>query len=862
MSFSRIYKCFPLWIFLLLSVGSCTDDTVSLPAPATDEGQTDNSLVYHDGTRTSPYPKMNNQIYLNPVPLMVPTAMKGDGLLQFALSRSADFPKESTILSVPERWCMYNPHRIMESGMWYWRFRPVSTDNVYGEWSETYCFEMTDEIPCFFTPNTELFLENIPTGHPRLHVYLNGQAGHARKTLSSHPEYQYLLNRANRAVKRNFADIASFYRTKSEAEDLKNTVLQLYQAYFLTQQSVYADKMLEIVRSMISRPPTEKELFSAPSNFVPTNIVQAYILIYDLLFDRLTPVEHTVIEEVLLSVVRFYYNVHVGKRENDLFDSHFWQFNMLVFFQCAYMLCDKGTYRDEVLPMLRYYYEIWTARAPGTGFNRDGVWHNSASYLNTNVETLYYMPSILSYITGTSFLEHPWYRNAGRSLAYTWPVGSRSCGFGDGSSGSDEPTRVRMAFADFLARRTGDTYARWYAGQGMSILQSDFLLRLDRMADSQIYDTALPQNMEKMVWYKDAGEVVMHSDLADTGNNLSLAFRSSRYGCTEHTFANENAFNVLYKGADVYRNTGYYLKYGSPYHITSCRHTRAHNTVLVNGIGQGFTTKAYGEVVRGLAGNYITYCLGDASQAYKDTCDQKSWLANFKAAGIAQTPEHGFGATPLTKYLRHIWMLHPDVVVIYDELEASEPVRWDWLLHSPTAFHIEKSSGGQAIADGTLLTTRNSEKDFATQARLFSTEPYSVSQTDRFVIPPTEVPDSAYPNQWHLNATVSDSRSNRFLFVMQVYGRDKLPAPIGGSGNTFSVGGWHIEAEMDSNREASVRITHESDNLIFDYSSATNLALPDGNSYRRQQSGSSILYEGGEVQEQSDYRPKHTRAVR
>ena len=52
-------------------------------------------------------------------------------------------------------------------------------------------------------------------------------------------------------------------------------------------------------------------------------------------------------------------------------------------------------------------------------------------------------------------------------------------------------------------------------------------------------------------------------------------------------------------------------------------------------------------------------------------------------------------------------MLHPDVVVVYDELEASEPVRWDWLLHSPTAFHIEEEGSEQTAADGVLLTTLN-----------------------------------------------------------------------------------------------------------------------------------------------------------
>lgn len=843
-------------LFLLLSVGSCSD-SIEAPAPTPGVSTGNATDAYHDNIRQSPYPKADNELFLNPPPFIVPEQMKpSDGQLQFALSRDAAFPEAGTLLSEPERWCMYNPHRTLENGTWYWRFRPVSADGIPGEWSATYCFEMTDDVPRFLTPDVGLFIRNLPSGHPRLHAFLNDQAESVRQSVASHPEYKSLVRRANTVVKSDFSDIAAFYQNKDGADQLNSSVLQLYQAYYLTRQPAYADKLLEIVRAMLQRVPTDKELFSAPSNFVPTQIAQTYIQIYDLLFDRLPVADRMSIEEILLKIASFYYRVHMGKQENALFDSHFWQHNLMVLFQCAYMLYDKAPYREEVLPMLRYYYEVWTARAPGSGFNRDGVWHNSASYLNTNTETLYYMPSIFSHITGSDFLKHPWYQAAGKALVNTWPAGSQSCGFGDGSSEGLAPSRIRIALADFLARRTGDSYAAWYAGQCAQDLHTDILLRLDRMVDCTSYATDIPKDLEKMVWYRDAGEVVMHSDLTDTDRNLSVAFRSSRYGCNAHTFANQNAFNILYKGRDVFRNTGYYLKYGSPHHITSCRHTRAHNTILVNGIGQGFTSKAYGNVVRGLIGNHITYCLGDASNAYKDTSEVKGWLTHFKDAGIEQTPEYGFGTTPLTRYLRHVWMLHPDVVVVYDELEASEPVRWDWLLHSPVAFHIE-AEGWPAMTDGALLTVSNAEKRFAAQACLFSTRPYSLSQTDRFVTPPSP----EYPNQWHLNATVTDSRANRFLFIVQVCDRDKHPLPVGRSGNVFTVGDWRIEAEMDATRTAAVRIMNESEDVLFDYSTADQLPLPDGKVYRRKQTASSVLYDTGMMQEQSDYLPKHTRAV-
>lgn len=840
-------------LLVLLASGSCSDSIEEpISGPNGNTGSTD---VYHDYIRQNPYPKADNELFLNPPPLIVPEQLRNrDERLQFALSRSAGFEPQMTEVSNSLSWCMYNPHRALESGTWYWRFRVVDANGEEQPWSETYRFTVTDDLPRFVTPTAEHFFNHLPVGHPRLYGYLDSQAEAARPKLPSHPEYKSLKSRANTALRQDFTHIATFYRDKASTESLNNYTNYLFQAYYLTREENYAAKMLEILSQMTACPPADSQLFA--SNFITTNIALAYIRIYDLLYDRLPDDQRTATEEMLMKISRFCYKAHVGSQENNLYDSHFWQQNMRILFQTAYMLYDKAPYADEIRPMLEYYYELWTARAPGTGYNRDGVWHNSVTYFNACVETLCYMPSILSHITGADFLQHPWYRASGRALLYSWPVGSANCGFGDGNETTDIPRRIRVAYADFIARRLGDSYAGWYAGQCAAELRQDFLLRADRMVDLDTYDTEEPQNVDKMIWYKDAGEVVMHSDLLHTDRNLSLSFRSSPYGCSQHTFANQNAFNVLYKGVDVFRNTGYYLKYASPHHIMSYRHTRAHNTLLVNGIGQSFTPRAYGSILRGIDGDHISYCLGDASNAYADTCDLKVWIENFKEAGISQTPANGFGATPLTGYLRHVWMLHPDIIVIYDELEASEPVRWDWLLHSPSAFHVEQ--------DGFTLHTADEAKGFSTQAQLFSGQRFQISQTDRFTVPPVDSPDPAYPNRWHLNATVKDSRANRFLFIMQVHDRNEEASPVYREGNDFKINGWHIHAELNPDRSPAVTITHDVETVMFSYGTGS-VPLPDGNLYERKQPFSSVVYDTRRgkplLQEETDFLPKHTRTA-
>lgn len=139
--------------------------------------------------------------------------------------------------------------------------------------------------------------------------------------------------------------------------------------------------------------------------------------------------------------------------------------------------------------MMEYYYELWTARAPASGFNRDGIWHNGTGYFSANILTLAYMPSLLSFISQYDYLSHPWYQNVGRSLVYTCPPGSKSNGFGDNSEKGSEPNRLVAAFADYLACETGDSYAGWYAGECRELLRRDYELRLYRMCTEQDYNT-------------------------------------------------------------------------------------------------------------------------------------------------------------------------------------------------------------------------------------------------------------------------------------------------------------------------------------------------------------------------------------
>ena len=162
-------------------------------------------------------------------------------------------------------------------------------------------------------------------------------------------------------------------------------------------------------------------------------------------------------------------------------------------------------------------------------------------------------------------------------------------------------------------------------------------------------------------------------------------------------------------------------------------------------------------------------------------------------------------------------MLHPYTVIVYDELEASEAVRWEWLLHSPTEFKID--------ATKKTLSTNNKTKGLVAVTQLFGGHVFTLSQTDRFVVPPA-ITGAEY-------------------------------------GDIFNVGGWTIKAVLDASKAPELTVSHHTEQAVFSYGT-DNPAL-NGYFYSRQYMGSSLLYDeidgAYQVVEMTDRSPISTRVV-
>lgn len=802
--------------------------------------------AFQNKIRSRAYPQRDNELLINPSPLIVPQGVNNGDRVQFQLAMDPSFGSSETVMTSVLRWRMFNPHRLLDTGTWYWRYRTVNESGIPTGWSNTYSFAVMAETPQFVTPAFDKFYANLPTGFPRLYCFLADKIEAGRKQGTSIKEYKQLIEFATTGMNSDDA-ILALANPYTKASTLKLYVDYIYQAYMITRQQTYADELKLILQKLMTVKLTDRQLFE--SNFQSTDIVLCLLPVYDLFHDTMSAEAKAYVEEVMIRVLNKYYAENRCYEENHIFDNHFWQQNYRVYVQAALMLYDHPAYRDAIREMLEYYYELWTARAPAGGLNRDGEWVNGPKYFITNTQTLFYIPMLFGYATKADFLRHPWYLHAGKGLTYGWLPKSLSLGFGDGSEWHSEPERQRTAFVDFLARELQDPYAGWYAAQNAKSVSRDPDLRLYRMTDTRSYSTYFPSGSDKYHWYKDMGIVTMHTDMANTANDVSVSFRSSTFGSGSHTLADQNGFYLQYHGKNVFAPGGYYVNFSDKYNLLAYRHTRAHNTILVDGIGQPFSTEGYGMVTRAMGGEHVTYCMGDASKAYQGVSDDQMWIDAFNAAGISQTATYGFGATPLNKFRRHMLLLHPNILVIYDDLGSTEPVRWDWLLHSPVQFGID-------AAQATLTTIGS----YTAVTHLYNEGPLSISQTNDFYTPLENVDLTKYPKWWHLTASSEKTSSTRFLAIIVLTDAGTTPPQVERQGNEFRIGDWKVFAELRASASAQLSAVNTATGSLFDYGNAERTKYGD---IRRKERFSSILsdnsVDGQRVVEAVDVTPVKTR---
>lgn len=753
------------------------------------------------------------------------------------LSRDSSFTKD-VIAQSGTQLAMFNPHTKLPSGDWYWQYRHTG-----GEWSPVNHFVIDDTAIDLVSPAADRFLEAIPETHPRVLAgadqlpllrQLKGEADGAAIVAEADVTLARSIPRETDGQPSRMEKDED--RAKKLSQDASNVlgktvytaVSNLCQAWLLSGDARYQERATAIAMEVASWNP-RGITGSKVSDFSDARCMLAMALVFDTFHDDLPAGQREALEKAIGARAEGFYNSWVNNMEARVLSGHVWQHILHYFFQTA--LAMHG-HDQRAAGWLAYAYELFLARAPILG-GTDGGWAEGVSYFRMNMETLIDIPLFIKKFTGFDFINaHPWYTRNVNWLVYHIPPGSSSDGFGDNAEEVFTPGAEYIAYANELAKLTGSPLAAWYATACERYetpqLWSEPTLRWVRLTKTReipLEELSADPDFPIANLCNDIGMVAMHSDPTDATGNLAVTLRSSPLGCYGHFLADQNAFNILYGGKRTFFHTGFKVTMADPHRVGWYQHTKSSNSVLVNGEGQPCSTESFGWIRKLLQGKEMAYALADASNAYSSD---------------EMKEDRG-----VSKFFRHVMLLKPDIIVIYDELEAREPVEWTWLIHAMAEIQT----------DSTANSFQSSFGHANGAGRLWSSDPVRWVLRDTFDVPAINWRGSkddqgntkSYEeNQWHLQArTRSSVPRARFLAVLQVSPRanpGNITVDEEGSNLTVAVDGWTISANINADNPPSLEITNEQGTTVFLLSDEGQPALTEqGASQTKTTTGEDIL---------------------
>lgn len=725
------------------------------------------------------------------------------------LSQDSLFGEGQTLRGENIPWALFNPHQRLSEGKWYWQYR------VSGKsWSALHTFQVTPAAIPLVSPPAARFLDGIPALRPRL---IAQGADTARiRALAVDSDVRAIIRQAERALKQPIMTerdgqpenlLTDAERNRKLRQDASKrlgdfaygTTLPLCEAYLLTGDDRYRLQAIRIAREIATWDP---QGVSHISDFSDARCMLALAVVFDTFQASLTVADRAAMIQQIVERATGFYTSWRNDVEAKILSGHVWQHILHYFFQTGIALYGEV---PEAAQWLEYAYELFLARAPVLG-GVDGGWIEGASYFRMNMVTLLDIPLTIKQYTGFDFINtHPWYTQTIDWLLYHVPPGSSADGFGDNTEEVFSPGVAYVAYAEMLARLTGSPKAAMYVEmcrqyENLDIAADKSLrwMRLARTEGRDIAGLASTAGLETGVIFREIGLAALHSNPDNTNENLMVAMRSSPFGSYGHFLSDQNAFNILYGGKRAFFRTGYKVTMKDPHRTGWYQHTKSNNSVLIDNAGQPYSVEAYGWMPRFLQGEKMAYVMGDASAAYSST----------------ETGED-YG---LRKFYRHLLLLKPDIIVVYDELEADHPASWSWLLHSMAKIHIDTATNRfSSNFDGFLGT-----------GKLWAPSAVSWSLADTFEVRAENWRGSRNESgelkryddeQWHLKAiNVSKVPSIRFLAVFQVGPAVDIEAAETAYHDgvlTVSLGDWDIRAQLDTSLSPSLSVADHSGTTAF-----------------------------------------------
>jgi hypothetical protein len=678
------------------------------------------------------------------------------------------------------------PDRTLAPGTYTWRYRGRDKKGRYTTWSQPRTFKIAEDAAALPLPPRKELIARIPKSHPRLFM---------------RPEN---LDRLRRAA-----------RGKMKAE---------------------YDALVRDCERLLSRPPATKEPPTYPNGIVRgsdpwrdiwwgnrTYTIRALNAAATLAFTRLLGGQEEYgmeAKRILLECAKwdpkgstgYRYNDEAGMPYNYYFSRTYSFVNDLLSEQekqlCRKVmkvrgdemyrhLCPRHLWRPYGSHANRAWHFLgevgiaflgevegaddWVWFAANVFFNTypvwcddDGGWHEGSSYWSSYQNRFTWWADVMREAMGIDAYDKPFYSKAGYYAMYLLPPGKVGGGFGDLTA--KRSARSNVPLVSSFAAQAQNGHWQWYVEQLGGPAKAGGYVGFIRGQLPQVSATP-PDDLPNSRLFAGTGQAYLNTNLTNAGESVQAVFKSSPFGTQSHGYEANNSFLLWAYGKRLLIRSGYRDSYGSEHHKKWMWSTRSVNNITVNGEGQGRrTAKARGAIVAFKTTPQIDIVVGEAGQAYE---------------------------TPLERFTRAIIFVKPELMIVYDRLEAKEPSTYEYWLHAVNKFEIEgqydiRARNGDVVCDIAFLTPSD----------------LTFEQTDQY--DPNPRPRIKL-REWHLTARTVE-RKQRAEFVT-VYWPHRTEDKIGKSATLRSIaGGYALSVKL-----ADKKLTA----LLPTYDSAT-MRAPDG----------------------------------
>jgi len=647
--------------------------------------------------------------------------------------RDSEFKKVEYQVSGVE-FNVHCPPRTFEPGTYMWRYRGKNLNGQRTNWSTTRTFTIADDATKMPLPVREELIGRIPKSHPRLFMRPEN-LGKLRELAQGKMknEYDRLVKECERIMSRPPATAEPptypegmvrgseewrkvWWGNRTYTIQALNSAATLAFTRLLGGQQRYGDEAKRILLECAKWDPKGSTGYRYNDEAgMP----------YNYYFSRTYTFVNDLLSEDEKNLCRNVMKVRGDEMYEHLYPRHFWRPYASHSNRAWHFLGEVGiAFLGEVEGA-----EDWVWFAANVFFNTypvwsddDGGWHEGVSYWASYIGRFTWWADVMREAMGINAYDKPYFSKLGYYAMYLMPPGKVSGGFGDGANRYRASRLVPLMSQ--LAAQAGNEHWQWYVEQMGGPKAADGYIGFIRGALPKV-EAKAPDDLPVSKLFAGIGQAYLNTTLTSADKDVQVIFKSSPMGTQSHGNEGNNSFVLWAYGRRLLIRTGRYYNYGGPHHRDWMWSTRSVNNITVNG-GQGQakrTARAKGEII-----------------AFKTTPDVDVVVGE---AGGAYVP-------PLERFTRAIIFVKPELIIVYDRLEAKEPSIYEYWLHAVNKIDVKDQHQIQVRNEDVVC-----DIDFLTPSGL------SFEQTDQY--DPNPIP-SIKLREWHLTAKTPE-KSKRLEFI-------------------------------------------------------------------------------------------------